>query len=83
MINCADIISNCAGPHLEIRRGEVFGAQLPPPIANFGVKMVFICWVSIVLNCAAIFFDRTSFFLRCGHLLIICTIEVNDGSSSA
>jgi len=40
-------------------KGMVFGAQRP--IANFGVRMISISWVSMVLNFAAIIFDRTRF----------------------
>jgi len=38
--------------------GVVFGAAPLTFIVNYGVKMVSITWIAIVLNCAAILFDR-------------------------
>jgi len=55
-LSSADIIFNCAGPHLDIQGG---GFRSSAPIANFGVKMISINWFSIVFNRAAAIFDRT------------------------
>ena len=57
VLNCADIIFNCADSHL---RYEGSGFHSSALITNYGVKLISVNWVVIVLNSAANIFNCTA-----------------------
>jgi len=65
-----------------ILRYEGWFLELSSPITNFGVKMDLIIWGSIVLNRAAILFDRTHIISEIWASSCNMSSEVNDESSS-